>query len=181
MILERLPANAGAALDVGCGDGDLVCELAPRVERAVGIDADAASIGRARQNCPEATFVHGDFLAEPFEPASFDLVTAVASLHHMDAPATLAKMARLVRPGGTLVVIGLARPRPIVDLPMHVAATVANVLSRIRRGYHDVIAPTCWPAPLTFRGYRELARNVLPGAVYRRHLYWRYSIVWTKH
>ena len=37
-----------------------------------------------------------------------------------------------------------------------------------------------WPPPLTYRDMRQLADRVLPGARYRRHLYWRYSLVWTK-
>jgi hypothetical protein len=43
--------------------------------------------------------------------------------------------------------------------------------------YH---APVIWPPPLTSRDMRWLAAAELPGARYRRHLYWRYSPVWTK-
>lgn len=45
----------------------------------------------------------------PLEPASFDFIASVASLHHMDVAAALVRMRSLLRPGGRLVVIGLAR------------------------------------------------------------------------
>jgi hypothetical protein len=41
-------------------------------------------------------------------------------------------------------------------------------------------SPAIWPPPLTYRDMRRLATDVLPGARYRRHLYWRYSQVWAK-
>jgi hypothetical protein len=37
-----------------------------------------------------------------------------------------------------------------------------------------------WPPPLTYRDMRRLATDVLSGARYRHHLYWRYSLVWAK-
>jgi hypothetical protein len=37
-----------------------------------------------------------------------------------------------------------------------------------------------WPPPLTHRDMRLLATGMLAGARYRHHLYWRYSLVWTK-
>jgi hypothetical protein len=40
--------------------------------------------------------------------------------------------------------------------------------------------PVIWPPPLTYRDMRRLATDVLSGARYRRHLYWRYSLVWAK-
>ena len=77
-----------------------------------------ASIEIARELAPaNATYVLGDVLAPPFEPASFDLVTSVATLHHLDATAGLQRMAELLRPGGVLVVIGCARSTYPADLP----------------------------------------------------------------
>lgn len=179
-MLEQLPAQAHAVLDVGCGDGDLLCELAARVPQAVGIDADAATAARARAACPPATVLHGDFLSQTFEPESFDLVCSVAALHHMDAAQALRRMAALTRPGGVVVVIGLARSRYPRDLPLEAVSTVATQCSRLVRGYRDVVAPTVWPPALTYDDCRALAEQELPGARYRRRLYWRYSVVWAK-
>jgi hypothetical protein len=40
--------------------------------------------------------------------------------------------------------------------------------------------PIVWPPPLTHAAMHRLAARVLPGARLRRHLYWRYSLVWAK-
>jgi hypothetical protein len=37
-----------------------------------------------------------------------------------------------------------------------------------------------WPPPLTYLDMRRLATDILPGARYRHHLYWRFSLVWAK-
>ena len=41
-------------------------------------------------------------------------------------------------------------------------------------------SPIVWPPLLTYRDMRRLAARVLPGVRFRRHLYWRYSLVWGK-
>jgi len=56
-------------------------------------------------------FIVGDFLAWPFPAGSFGLISCVAAQHHMDAPAALARMKQLLAPGGSLVVISVARSR----------------------------------------------------------------------
>ena len=110
LILGAAPSGCRNALDVGCGEGVLTRELRGVSERVVGIDCDRPSIEAARaQGADGVEYVLGDFFEHPFEPGSFDLVASVATLHHVDAEKGLARMAELVRPGGALAVIGLAR------------------------------------------------------------------------
>jgi SAM-dependent methyltransferase len=120
------------------------------------------------------------FLSYPFPAASFDLVVSVAALHHMDATAGLTRMRLLLRPGGTLLVVGLARSRFPRDAPFEIAAVLANAVHRMTKGYWDHAAPTVWPPPLTYPQLRHVADRVPPGARFRRHLLWRYSLTWTK-
>lgn len=181
LVLAAVPPGCQRALDVGCGEGMLVRQLACRVPHVVGIDQDAASIEAARGPGPDgqAEFVRGDFLAFPFPPASFGLITCVAALHHMDAAAALARMRYLLAPGGTLVIVGLARSR-LPDLPWEAAAVIANLGYRMAKGYWEQPSPTVWPPPHSYRQIRILAGDTLPGVRYRRHLLWRYSLVWVK-
>jgi hypothetical protein len=44
----------------------------------------------------------------------------------------------------------------------------------------QINAPTVWPPPDTFAQVRATARRLLPGVRMRRHLMWRYSLLWTK-
>jgi ubiquinone/menaquinone biosynthesis C-methylase UbiE len=112
VILEAVPVGCGAAIDVGCGDGMLASKLAARCAAVTGIDRDQRIIEAARERgCagPAVSLVHGDFLDYPLADASFDFACANTALHHMDFGAALAKMARILRPGGRLAVVGLAR------------------------------------------------------------------------
>jgi SAM-dependent methyltransferase len=192
VILEAVPPGCQRALDVGCGQGALTRALRQVVPRVTGIDRDRRSVEIARADPGGAgiAYVLGDFLAAPFQPGSFDLVTAVASLHHTDTGLALRKMSDLLRPGGVLAVIGLARGLTPADLYLLVPAIIGHRVHRAasasnRRRVNGQPAggytsPIVWPPPLTYPGTRRVAAGVLPGARYRRGIYWRYSLVWTK-
>jgi ubiquinone/menaquinone biosynthesis C-methylase UbiE len=177
-----VPAGAQRALDVGCGEGTLARRLRRTVPRVTAIDADAPSLAlaRAHPGAGDIDYVHGDVMTAPLEPASFDYVACVAALHHMEPAAALSRMAELLRPGGALAVLGLARATYPADLPRDVAATAVSRVSRRVRGHWESPAPTVWPPAHTYAEVRALASRVLPGGRYRRHLYFRYSITWTK-
>jgi SAM-dependent methyltransferase len=175
LILAAVPPGCQRVLDVGCGEGTLARQLARRVPRVIGIDQDTASIELARRHGPDGRveFVRGDFLTCPFQPASFSMITCVAALHHMDPAAALAAMSQLLVPGGTLVIVGLARSQ-LPDLPRDAAAVIANLGYRMAKVYWEQPSPTVWPPPHGYREIRALARETLPGVRYHRHLLWRY-------
>jgi SAM-dependent methyltransferase len=107
-----VPASATSVLDAGCGDGFLAAQLATRISRVIAIDLDAPVLERARTRFPDAnvTWCHGDMLTHPFERGSFDAVVSNAALHHLpDSKAALHRLSELVRPGGTLAIVGFAR------------------------------------------------------------------------
>jgi SAM-dependent methyltransferase len=118
-------------------------------------------------------------LACPLEAGSFDLVGAVASLHHMGARPGLARLRDLVAPGGVLIVIGLARPDLPKDIPVEVAAQVARLVQP-EPGKTDGTPrpPIIWPPPEHYGPMRRLAAELLPGVRWHRYLRWRYSLVW---
>ena len=127
-----------------------------------------------------STYVLGNVLTCPFRPASFDFIASVAALHHMGSARGLQQMRELLQPGGTLVVVGLARPRYPHDIPFEIAGAVATRLHKLNKRYWEHSAPMVWPPPETYAETRDIARRLLPGVRYRRHLLWRYSLTWTK-
>ncbi|MFI7130957.1 class I SAM-dependent methyltransferase [Nonomuraea sp. NPDC050153] len=179
-ILDAVPDGARRALDVGCGEGMLARELRRTVPGVTGIDLDATSIDQARGHPDDVEFILGDFLTHPFEPASFDVVASVATLHHLDAATGLARMRDLLRPGGVLAVVGLARSTMPNDLPRDLAGVAVGTLHRAVKGLWHHPSPIVWPPPATYAQMRALATEVLPGSEYRRHLLFRYSIIWRK-
>lgn len=92
-------------VDVGCGR----CRVAQLVQRTsgaqtVGVDLSLGSLRDAKRRDPGA-LVNGDNLALPLRSASADLVISNGVIHHTpDARASFRELARILRPGGTLVV-----------------------------------------------------------------------------
>jgi SAM-dependent methyltransferase len=164
LVLAAVPSGCQRALDVGCGEGMLARQLACCVPQVMGIDQDARSIeaarGKGRDN--QVGFVCGDFLVHPFRPASFGLISCVAALRHMDAAAALARMSHLLAPGGSLVIVGLARSR-LPDLPRDAAAIIGDRVHRVTKGYWQHPSPTVWAPPHAYRQIRALAGETLPG------------------
>lgn len=181
LLLRAVPANPRTALDVGCGEGLLTRELAGLVPSVVGIDADAASIEAARAQVQGRAieYILGDFMRHPFGEQTFDVITSVATVHHLDATAALTRMRALPRPGGVVAILGLAGGAPVRDLPWEAAAAVAHRAHLITKTYWEHPSPTVSTAP-SHAQMRRIAASVLPGCRFRRHLLWRYSIVWTK-
>jgi ubiquinone/menaquinone biosynthesis C-methylase UbiE len=181
VILSAVPPGCGAALDVGCGDGLLAGRLAERCAEVTGIDRDPRMIAlaRAQQPQPRITFIEADFLAHDFQPASFDFVCANTSLHHMDFAAALAAMARLLRPGGRLAVVGLGADKSVMDRLAGAPGVPAALFYRAiyRKGGSG--APIMDPE-MSWRQVRAEAARLLPGVRYRRHLLFRYSLRWRK-
>jgi SAM-dependent methyltransferase len=182
LVLDVIPPGCERAVDVGCGNGDLTRELRRRgVREVVGIDRNVPCVERCRAH-PEAGdigYVVGDLIGGGLRPASFDLVSAVASLHHMDARAGLTRLRELVAPGGVLAVIGLARPDLPKDIPVELAAVLAYRLRPRPDDRGKPEFPIVWPPPERYSTMRRLAGELLPGVRWRRHLLWRYSLVWT--
>lgn len=182
MLLRAVPPQATHALDVGCGEGMLARALRAVVPHVAAIDLDVPSIQLARSTdaSTDINFIVGDFMTHFFDAESFDVVTSVATLHHMDAVGALTRMRGLLRPGGTLAVLGLARSQLPADALYEAAAVAANLPHRLTKTYWEHSAPQVWPPPETWVRMRLIAETVLPGVRFRRHALWRYSIVWTK-
>src|SRR5262249_24339796 len=117
-------------LDVGCGLGDDVRALAQIVGATgtvVGLDSSRTMIEAASKNSEGLTFpgsfLLGDLHHLPFADATFDGCRAERVLIHSDDPAqALAEMVRLVRPGGSVVVIEPDLETVIVHLSDHALA-----------------------------------------------------------
>ncbi|MER5490904.1 class I SAM-dependent methyltransferase [Streptomyces sp. NPDC002490] len=182
-VLRAVPEGCGEALDVGCGDGLLALKLAGRARRVTGIDASPEMIARSRDRAggrPGLAFVEGDFLTADLPAAGYDFVCSVTAVHHMDFAAALTRMRELLRPGGTLMVVGLARE----SSPAEWAALVAAApLVRITKVVRRARSPEGMPVADPRMGYgqvRATAQRLLPGVRYRRHLLRRYSLTWRK-
>jgi SAM-dependent methyltransferase len=96
-ITEKIGA-VKTLLEIGCGEGHQSRELLGVCEKLYGIDVSPRAIMRAKQRCPQATFVVGDLFSVPTvgQDSQFDLVVACEVLYYMrDIPTVLERMSKL--------------------------------------------------------------------------------------
>jgi SAM-dependent methyltransferase len=181
-FIERVARERArrSALDVGTGDGMLAAALSEFVPVVVGLDlhqeqVDAAAAAYGAR--PGLRFAAGDLLTTRLREEPFDFVAASAVLHHMELLPALHRLRELTAPGGTLAIVGLATNQSALDWILSGLAVVPARLARARRGWHEHGAPKMDPRD-SWGDIRKSARALLPGARFRRRLYWRYSLVW---
>jgi ubiquinone/menaquinone biosynthesis C-methylase UbiE len=105
------PQKGDTVLDVACGPGIVVCELAKFVSHVTGIDITPAMIEQAKQMQKERklnnlTWEIGNILTLPFDDSSFSLVITRYSIHHLLEPQkVLDEMIRVCKSDGRIVII----------------------------------------------------------------------------
>lgn len=103
------PFADARALDVGTGTGFTALAMAPRCRRVIGLDLTAGMVNEARRLAGERgvsnlLFCLGDAEAVPFRDTTFDIVTCRQAAHHFpDLARAFAEMARVVKPGGRII------------------------------------------------------------------------------
>jgi SAM-dependent methyltransferase len=192
-ILRNLPVRRGTAVDVGCGKGVLAGRLAAHFAHVIGIDRNDGMAAAARERLrglPQVSVRRADFadFSSTARDGGADLITMVAVLHHLDLDDTLARIPRLLAPGGRLLVVGLARPDSVADLAFDVVSGAANpVMGMIKhprpvrvqqRTLHEQPAMPMMDPATTFAEITNAARAHLPGSAVRRHLFFRYTLRW---
>jgi ArsR family transcriptional regulator len=115
-LLALVPeTDAGRLLDIGTGTGRVLELLAPRISQGVGVDASKAMLALARSRLARAGLMHcsvrlADMYRLPLAEASCDVAVMQMVLHYAeDPPGVLAEAARVLRPGGQLIVIDLVQ------------------------------------------------------------------------
>ena len=113
-LVAQPPADGGTAVDLGCGTGADVVELARFGYRATGYDLSPRAVELARERAAErevdATFEVADVLALPLPDASVDLLVDRGCFHHLsddDRRRYAAEASRILRPGGQLFLRGV--------------------------------------------------------------------------
>jgi ubiquinone/menaquinone biosynthesis C-methylase UbiE len=105
VVAELAKLRGCRVLDVGCGPGSVLAQLARRFAiEGVGIDASPKMIEVARREAPEIEFHVGRAEDLPLADATFDAVVSRMVVHHLDRPRAFPEMRRVLRAGGRVVV-----------------------------------------------------------------------------
>ena len=141
-MVSHVPRDGGTVLDIATGTGLVAERLLARGHRVTGLDQSPDMLAVARRRFGDRIeLVEASATEIPFPNASFDHLTFTYLLRYVDDPgATLAELARVVRPGGTIASLEFCVPRgvwrPLWDLYVGVGLPVAGRL--ISRGWYDV-------------------------------------------
>jgi len=141
-LMQQLPARPARGLDVGCGTGTFARHFAQRAHAVDAIDISPEMIAVAHtrhQTVRNVRWLVGNVLTTPLDLDGYDTVTAIASLHHLPLDTGLSRLGELMRPGGTLAVLGLAAPSA-VDYALGVAAVPPTLPSVSRRPWAGAAA-----------------------------------------
>lgn len=125
---------AAEVADLGCGDGYLTIEAARWAKKVVAIDRSPEMLARAkalarRRKVSNIVWKRGELEHVPLADASVDIAVLSQALHHaVEPPRALAEAARVLRPGGRLLVL---------DLRQHDQAWVTEALGDRWLGFKD--------------------------------------------
>ena len=141
-LVSRLPADGGHVLDVATGTGLVAAELLRREFQVTGLDQSPEMLELARRRFDDKIeLVEASADALPFPDLAFDHLTFTYLLRYVDDPgATLAELARVVRPGGVLASLEFGVPRgaarPLWEI--YVRAILPGAGTLLRGGWHEV-------------------------------------------
>lgn len=192
LLLRHFPANCHNVLEVGCGTGAFARRLAERAAHVLALDLSPEMIRLARERSsqfPNVEFQLADVLELTLPDGSFDCIASIATLHHLPLREVLLKMKAALKPGGVLLVLDLFERAGLSDSISNLLAIPVSVSLRLI--HHGRLLPRrevreAWAAHEvhdlypTMREVHALCDEILPGAKIRKHLLWRYSIVWQK-
>jgi SAM-dependent methyltransferase len=198
-LLRHLPANCEHALEIGCGKGEFSRRLAAASESVLAIDLSPEMIRIARANSGDVSnleFQIADVMSYELPSENFDCIASIATLHHLPLREILLKMKAALKPGGVLLILDLFEPARnltrldgLFDTFLNAVAIPVSVSLRLI--HHGRLLPrrevrAAWAAHEahdtypTMKEVRALCADIFPGAQVKKHLLWRYSIVWRK-
>jgi ubiquinone/menaquinone biosynthesis C-methylase UbiE len=191
-LISHIPEQCRRILEIGCGTGTFSRLLAGRAEKVIAIDLSTQMI-RLAKACsklyPNIDFVNGDVMTYQLPDNQFDCIATLTTLHHLPIETILRKIRTALKPGGVFVCLDLYQRSSLNDLLFDGVAYPANIFlrliktgkprpSREVREAYAVHGKT--DTYLTLPQIEQVCADIMPGALLRRHLFWRYSIIWKK-
>jgi SAM-dependent methyltransferase len=191
-LLRHLPSHCDESLDIGCGTGAFARLLAQRSVHVLALDLSPEMIRIAQDRSaahPNVTYQVADVLAWDSPVERFDCVASIATFHHLPMEPMLASIKAALKPGGVLLILDLYDSQgwgEQFDAGLAMIGSLALRLLNNGQIREPEAARKAWAAHGEHDVYsrlsqvREICSRLLPGAVVKRHLFWRYSLVWRK-
>ncbi len=191
-LINQIPVRCRQILEIGCGTGEFSRLLAERAEKVLAIDLSPQMIRFAKERsklCPNIDFIEGDVMTYELPDNQFHCIATLTTLHHLPMTDILKKIKKALKPGGTFVCLDLYQRSNLADLFFDTVAYPANKFltlkktgkfrpaKEIREAYAEHGKTDKY---LNLPQIEQICAEILPNALVRRHLFWRYSIIWKK-
>jgi SAM-dependent methyltransferase len=190
-LLANLPLNCQNVLEIGCGIGTF-SRLLPETSRLRAIDLSPKMIEIAKnlsKNHTNIDFQVADILETDLPDSHFDAIVSIATFHHLPLEQVLPKLEKALRPGGKLLILDVLRLENTKD---YLFGSIVIPLSLMLKFFHNGLSrPTTeerkvWAHHaetdrfLSFSETAQIYPFYFENAKVQRHLFFRYSMIWTK-
>lgn len=189
-LLSQIDGSKEYGLDIGCETGELTGMLKKYCMHVVGIDISPIMIQEAkiRNSKNGIEFIKCDieeFLSTTKK--TFDVVISIATFHHLDIETTLRSIKSKLNKNGLLLILDIYKQQTFYEQILSMTATICNpIMSLFKR--HSMF-PTeeerkLWKDHFkydtynTIREIREIAEKTLGQISIKRHLFWRYTLIY---
>ncbi len=159
-LSPRIPSGA-RVLDLGCGNGALLAQLADRIALGVGVDASAGQLAQAAARCADhdhISFHHTDDPRLPLADGSIDLAVSLLSWRYLDWDPLLAELKRVLTPAGRLLIVDMAASpasaREVPRLLRDRAAAILGQPAQTRAALRRMVADERWQTMLRYNPIR---------------------------
>jgi 2-polyprenyl-3-methyl-5-hydroxy-6-metoxy-1,4-benzoquinol methylase len=189
-LIKYIPKNCNYILDIGCGTGELTKKLSLFGKEIIGIDISENMVNEAEKRNYDEKIRYikisvEDYLEETDK--QFDIIISIAALHHMNEEKVLKMMRNKLTESGKILILDLVQNKTIVDYFLTIIATILNPLvmlimnGRLRVSKNEREA---WAGHFQYDKYltivdiKNIAKKILGKIKIKRHLFWRYSLIY---
>ncbi len=151
-------------LDIGCGNGALLKEFAPKIAKGVGVDSSANLLSHAKslnQNNIHVEFTKINSPKLPFTDNSFDVITSLLSFRYLDWDLMIEEINRVLKPNGKLIIVDMVTaPLRLKEWPLFVSGKINHYLDRKRhstfyRNLQKLVSHKDWAKMLHYNPIRS--------------------------
>jgi 2-polyprenyl-3-methyl-5-hydroxy-6-metoxy-1,4-benzoquinol methylase len=188
-LLKSIPKNNTYILDVGCGTGELTKKLVPYSNEIIGIDISENMVNEAlkRNNDKKINYIKVS-VEEYLEKTDkqFDIIISIAALHHMNEEKVLEMMKNKLTKNGKIIILDLVK-RDIKDYLLAIIVAPLSILLRLKNNGNIKVSKAekeAWAGHfqydkyLTIKEIKKMVKIKLGKAKVKKHLFWRYSIIY---
>lgn len=191
-LLKQLPSSCKVILDIGCGTGGFSRRLSQRADRVIALDLSPKSIEVAKQRSRQYTNINfqvADVFQWEFPQEEFDAIVSIATVHHLSVVDLLPKLKAALKLGGILAVLDLLQHESLKDIFSDLVAVPLNWWFLKTKNRNIKQSPEAIAAMqehlrtdeyLTRSQVQKIYTDFLPEVTIKKHLFWRYSVVWQK-